>query len=92
MLAVFKYSDFLVTNLDEFFARTGLPLHLPVPHLLLPIGISFYTFEALSYTIDVYRGKMQPTRSLLDFALFITFFPRLVAGAHHAGGTFPPAV
>ena len=80
LLAVFKYSAFLVTNLDQAFARAGLPWHLPVPRLLLPIGISFYTFEALSYTIDVYRGKMAPTRSLLDFALFITFFPRMVAG------------
>ncbi len=80
MLAAFKYSAFFVTNLAHVFAQAGLSVRLPVPHLLLPIGISFYTFEALSYTIDVYRGKMQPTRSLLDFALFITFFPRMVAG------------
>ena len=80
LLAAFKYSAFLATNLNSTFTRFSLPLHLPVPHLLLPIGISFYTFEALSYTIDVYRGKMEPTRSLLDFALFITFFPRMVAG------------
>ena len=80
LLAAFKYSAFFATNLNATFAGVGLPLRLPVPHLLLPIGISFYTFEALSYTIDVYRGKMQPTRSLLDFALFITFFPRMVAG------------
>ncbi len=80
MLSVFKYSAFLVANLDRSLALAGVSFRLPVPHLLLPIGISFYTFEALSYTIDVYRGKMQPTRSLLDFALFITFFPRMVAG------------
>ena len=86
LLAAFKYSAFLVTNLNAAFAHAtfahaSLPgFHLPVPHLLLPIGISFYTFEALSYTIDVYRGKLEPTRSLLDFALFITFFPRMVAG------------
>ncbi len=80
LLSVFKYSAFMVTNLDHALAQAGVPYRFPAPHLLLPIGISFYTFEALSYTIDVYRGKMQPTRSLLDFALFIAFFPRMVAG------------
>jgi D-alanyl-lipoteichoic acid acyltransferase DltB (MBOAT superfamily) len=75
MLGVFKYHGFFVENLR---ALTGLDL--PALDVLLPVGISFYTFQTLSYTIDVYRGHLAPTRSLLDFAVYISFFPQLVAG------------
>jgi D-alanyl-lipoteichoic acid acyltransferase DltB (MBOAT superfamily) len=58
----------------------GFQPHLPVLRVILPVGISFYTFQALSYTIDIYRGKQTPTRNFIDFALFVSFFPQLVAG------------
>lgn len=75
-LAIFKYANFLH---DSFLGVFGVE-PWPVSHLLLPMGISFYTFQAMSYTIDVYRGHMPACRSLLDFGLFIAFFPQLVAG------------
>lgn len=73
-LFVFKYFGFFTASL----ARFGLPVK--VVTIALPVGISFYTFETLSYVIDVYRRETAPARSLLDYAVFITFFPRLVAG------------
>lgn len=75
LLGVFKYSGFIV---DNFNALTGLTLE--GPGLSLPIGISFYTFQTLSYSIDVYRNKVNVQRSFLDFLLFVSLFPQLVAG------------
>jgi D-alanyl-lipoteichoic acid acyltransferase DltB (MBOAT superfamily) len=75
-LGVFKYFDFIGGSLAALF---GQPVW-PTLDLVLPMGISFYTFQTMSYTIDVYRGVVKPTRSLADFALFVTFFPHLVAG------------
>lgn len=75
MLAVFKYSGFLIGSLNEF---TGLLL--PAPQFSLPIGISFYTFQTLSYTIDLYRGKIHVRKSLLKFLVYVSMFPQLVAG------------
>ncbi len=80
MLSLFKYGDFLLDNTRVLFAACGIAYQPPHLGLLLPIGISFYTFEALSYTIDVYRREIKPTRSLRDFAMFVSFFPHLVAG------------
>ena len=74
-LALFKYSSFFSENVNSLFS-----LNLPSLKLALPIGISFYTFQTLSYTIDVYRKEMKPTKSFIDFAAFVTFFPQLVAG------------
>jgi alginate O-acetyltransferase complex protein AlgI len=73
-LCVFKYAGLLVRSLAP------LGLQLPVPELTLPLAISFYTFESMSYTIDVYRRQLEPVRSPLELALFITWFPHLVAG------------
>lgn len=78
LLGVFKYYDFFVESLAPLLS--GMGLHVGTLHLLLPVGISFYTFQTLSYTLDVYRGHMAPHRSLLDFSLFVGFFPQLVAG------------
>ncbi|MDR2587534.1 MAG: hypothetical protein LBC23_04660 [Coriobacteriales bacterium] len=75
MLGVFKYADMLVGSVDVL-AGLGLPL----PHILLPVGISFYTFQALSYVIDVYRGEVQAQRNFARVLLFISFFPQLIAG------------
>ena len=80
LLGLFKYYNFFATSLVDAGRVLGVPiasLHIDV---LLPVGISFYTFESLSYTIDVYQGKIPPTRSFVRFACFITFFPHLVAG------------
>ena len=77
ILALFKYYDFFVTEFAQLF-------HIPTDGLLLkvilPVGISFYTFQALSYSIDVYRGKIEPTKDIIAFFAFISFFPQLVAG------------
>jgi alginate O-acetyltransferase complex protein AlgI len=80
MLGAFKYFGFFVESAQDFCAMLGLPFQTGTLNIILPIGISFYTFQTLNYVIDVYRGRMQPTRNLLDFALFVAFFPHLVAG------------
>ena len=77
ILAVFKYYDFFVTEFARLFHLSTEGLLLKV---ILPVGISFYTFQALSYTIDVYRGKIEPTKDIVAFFAFIAFFPQLVAG------------
>ena len=78
ILGVFKYYDFFVTSFANLFLggkTDGLLLKI-----ILPVGISFYTFQALSYSIDVYRGKMEPTKDIIQFFAFVSFFPQLVAG------------
>jgi len=80
ILGFFKYFDFFVTSADSLLSTFGLSTSLPVLNIILPVGISFYTFQTLSYTLDIYRGKLKPTKNLIDFALFVGFFPQLVAG------------
>jgi D-alanyl-lipoteichoic acid acyltransferase DltB (MBOAT superfamily) len=80
MLGFFKYGNFLLENFQWLLARIGIIYHPPHLDILLPVGISFYTFHSLSYTLDIYRGVLQPTRSLRDFVLAVSFFPQLVAG------------
>jgi alginate O-acetyltransferase complex protein AlgI len=75
ILCLFKYSDFVIRNLNALFHA-----QLPLWNLPLPIGISFYTFQTMSYTIDVYRGQAKIQKNLLDFAVFVTMFPQLIAG------------
>ncbi len=79
MLGFFKYFNFFIENAQAAFAALGITVGLPTLSILLPAGISFYTFQFLSYTIDVYKGEMHARRSLLDFCLFVAFFPHLVA-------------
>ena len=67
-------------SLVDAFSYIGISLHISTLSLLLPVGISFYTFQALSYTIDVYRGKLPVTRDIVSFFAFVSFFPQLVAG------------
>ncbi len=69
VLGFFKYFDFFVSNLNSLFGFFGVHISIGVLHIILPVGISFYTFQAMSYTIDVYRGKLEPTRNLKDFIL-----------------------
>lgn len=83
ILAVFKYYDFFVTELiTTFFPESVQPslLHSFTLKIILPVGISFYTFQALSYSIDVYRGNIKPTKDIIAFFAYISFFPQLVAG------------
>lgn len=83
-LAIFKYSSFLAANVDAVLHGWGLSWrlaeHIPEFCLILPVGISFYTFQSMSYTIDVYRGELTPTRNLLHFFAYLAMFPQLVAG------------
>ncbi len=90
LLGFFKYSGFVLENFVAVMQLGGViftPVDLGV---LLPVGISFYTFQTLSYTIDVYRGQLEPADSPLDFALFVTFFPQLVAGPIVRASQFLP--
>lgn len=80
LLGFFKYCNFFVDSFHDFAKLFGFDVPLPTLRVILPIGISFYTFQALSYTIDVYRGKLHATRSFWDFFLAVLFFPHLVAG------------
>lgn len=80
ILGFFKYFNFFVDNFVSAFRLFGQELQPFTLHIILPVGVSFYTFQALSYTIDVYRGKMTPTKDLGAYMAFISFFPQLVAG------------
>ena len=80
MLGLFKYFDFFVGSMQDLVSVLGFTWRTETLSIILPVGISFYTFQTLSYTIDVYRGSLQPRRSLLDIAVFVAFFPQLVAG------------
>ena len=80
ILCVFKYLNFLRDSFVQLLGLFGVNPDWPTLHILLPVGISFYTFQAISYTIDVYRGDIKPTRNVVAFAVFIAFFPQLVAG------------
>lgn len=80
LLGYFKYGDFLLSNAQALMATAGVRYVPPALDIILPIGISFYTFASLSYTIDVYRGEIEGDAPWLDYALFVSFFPHLVAG------------
>lgn len=80
LLGTFKYFDFFATSFAMALESLGIHASLPLLQLGLPAGISFYTFQTLSYTIDVWRGQLVPRRSLLDFTVFVSLFPQLVAG------------
>ncbi|MGB5809583.1 MAG: MBOAT family O-acyltransferase [Polyangiales bacterium] len=82
LLGVFKYFNFASqATTDVLHVLFGVTIeHPPFLDVLLPVGISFYTFQTLSYTIDIYRGKLEPTRNFVEFAVFVTYFPQLVAG------------
>jgi alginate O-acetyltransferase complex protein AlgI len=92
LLCYFKYVNFFLGSLQEAAEAFGLTFSLPVLEVLLPVGISFYTFEAINYTVDVYRGKVRAARDLTHFMLFILFFPHLVAGPIVRARAFLPLV
>ena len=80
LLGFFKYYNFFLDNFVEAFKFFGHSINPQGLDVILPVGISFYTFQTLSYSIDVYRGKLKPTKNFIDFAAFVSFFPQLVAG------------
>jgi alginate O-acetyltransferase complex protein AlgI len=80
LLAAFKYFDFFARSGAALLGWLGLPVSVATLDVVLPVGISFYTFQTMSYSIDVYRRRLEPTRDVLDLALFVGFFPQLVAG------------
>jgi alginate O-acetyltransferase complex protein AlgI len=80
LLGFFKYFGFFVDNVAALLSLLGLHVSKPALAIVLPVGISFYTFQTLSYTIDVYRGKLEARRNFIDFAAFLALFPQLVAG------------
>ncbi len=90
LLAFFKYFGFFVESCQDLLQLVGLHFNTNTLNIILPVGISFYTFQTLSYTIDVYRHKLTPTRDLLDFALYVSFFPQLVAGPIVRAKSFLP--
>jgi alginate O-acetyltransferase complex protein AlgI len=80
LLGLFKYYDFFATSLNGVGRLLGYDPSWPLLHLVLPVGISFYTFNSISYTIDIFRGRLAPARSFLEFSTFVAMFPHLVAG------------
>lgn len=79
-LGLFKYLDFSLANINWILRFLGVETQIPMAHLILPVGISFYTFQSMSYTIDVYRGELKPTHNVFHFFAFLSLFPQLVAG------------
>ena len=79
-LAIFKYLDFFIENVNAASAAFSSPLNISATELILPVGISFYTFQSMSYTIDVYRRQLKPTRNIAHFFAYLSMFPQLVAG------------
>ncbi|WP_405576052.1 MBOAT family O-acyltransferase [Winogradskyella sp. Asnod2-B02-A] len=79
-LGYFKYYNFFIDNFKLAFESIGINMHLSSLQIILPVGISFYTFQTMSYTIDVYRKKLEPTKNVIEFFAYVSFFPQLVAG------------
>ncbi len=91
-LGFFKYFNFFVDSAARVLEAVGIEAHMPTLRIILPAGISFYTFQSMCYTIDIYRGQLKPARTLLDFALYVAFFPQLVAGPIERATTLLPQV
>ena len=91
LLGFFKYADFGISQFNDLFKLIGLT-EIPLLEIVLPVGISFYTFQTLGYTIDVYRGQLSPAKSFKEFALFVAFFPQLVAGPILRASNFLPQI
>ncbi|MEQ8819281.1 MAG: MBOAT family O-acyltransferase [Sumerlaeia bacterium] len=90
MLGIFKYGNFLLDNFVFLTGKLGMTYSPPEWSIILPVGISFYTFQTLTYTFDIYRKRLEPVKSFLDYALYVTFFPQLVAGPIVRAAEFLP--
>ncbi|MDQ6832587.1 MAG: MBOAT family protein, partial [Chloroflexota bacterium] len=89
ILGVFKYYGFFIDSINVSLHRLGIGTRLPVLEIIVPVGISFFTFQAITYIVDIYKGKIQPA-SLIDFAVYLAFFPHLVAGPIVRAAEFIP--
>ncbi len=92
ILGIYKYLDFFVGNVIALLNLAGFKTMETTMRVFLPVGISFYTFQVIGYTIDVYRGNLEPRTNFLDFALFVSFFPQLVAGPIERAGNLLPQI
>ena len=92
LLGTFKYFNFFADSIQAALGTLGFQVSLPVLAVVLPVGISFYTFQELSYVVDVYRGEIRARRNFIDFALYVCFFPQLVAGPIERPGHLLPQV
>jgi alginate O-acetyltransferase complex protein AlgI len=92
LLVYFKYANFFLRSIEDSLRSIGQTTSLPVLRVILPVGISFYTFEAINYTVEVYRGTMKAERRLAHFMLFILFFPHLIAGPIVRARDFLPQI
>jgi D-alanyl-lipoteichoic acid acyltransferase DltB (MBOAT superfamily) len=90
LLAVFKYFGFFADSLQILAQNLGWSFHSVTLNIVLPVGISFYTFQTLSYTIDIYRRQLKPSKNLIDYLAFVSFFPQLVAGPIERGKNLLP--
>ena len=88
LLGYFKYGHFVEENFILFMSMLGVDYEISPGNIILPLGISFYTFQSMSYSFDVYRKHIRPANSMLDFALYVSFFPQLVAGPILRAGFF----
>lgn len=80
ILGFFKYFNFFIESFEQLFSLFSVPVQMSTLQIILPVGVSFYSFQTLSYTIDIYRGKLEPTHDIVKFFAFVSFFPQLVAG------------
>jgi len=92
ILVVFKYYNFFANELQFFFSKVGLIIHPTLINIALPIGISFYTFHGMSYIIDIYNRKQKPISNFIDYSLFVSFFPLLIAGPIERAGHLLPQI
>ena len=92
ILGAFKYFEFFVDSFVDLVSLTGYDISGPALNIILPVGISFYTFQSLSYTLDVYRKQLKPADNVLDYALFVSLFPQLIAGPIERGRTLLPQI
>lgn len=92
MLGLFKYYNFFIDSWVDLFSLINVELSYSTLYIVLPIGISFYTFQTLSYTLDIYYGRLKPTRNIVDFAAFVSFFPQLVAGPIERASNLLPQI
>ncbi len=92
ILGFFKYYNFFLDSFVALLSASGLTTNFQTLNIILPVGISFYTFQTMSYTIDIYRGELKPTNRFMDFALFVAFFPQLVAGPIERAANMLPQI
>jgi D-alanyl-lipoteichoic acid acyltransferase DltB (MBOAT superfamily) len=92
LLGFFKYFNFFAESLSEVFQTLGWQLDVPTVRVILPVGISFYTFQSMSYVIDVYRCELQPAKKLVDYLTYVAFFPQLLAGPIERGKNLLPQI